>query len=123
MLTFGMARSVTFYRSDRGRCPVEEFLDSLPPKAAQKVTWVLRLVQELDQVPTQYLKKLTAAEEIWECRIVFGGNTYRFLGFFQDRNLVVLTHGFIKKTQKTPPQEVAEALRLKADYIRRHRHG
>ncbi len=115
-----MGRSVDFYRTEKGRCPVAEFLDSLPGKVAQKVTWVLRLVQELDPVPTQYLKKLTATDEIWECRTLFGGNTYRILCFFHGRNHLVLTHGFMKKTQKTPHQEIAEAQRLKADHIRRH---
>jgi phage-related protein len=116
----GVPRAVVFYRTVAGRCPVEEFLDSLPAKAAQKVTWVLRLVQELDPVPSQYLKKLVASGEIWECRAEFGGNTYRLLAFFHGRALIVLTHGFMKKTQKTPPGEIAEAQRLRADYQRRH---
>ncbi len=115
-----MGRSVAFYRTQKGRCPVNEFLDSLPGKAAQKVAWVLKLVQELDSVPRQYLRKLTAADEIWECRITFGGDTLRILGFYRGRSRLVLTHGFMKKTQKTPPQEIAEAQRLKADHIRRY---
>lgn len=118
-----MGRAVVFYKTEKGRCPVAEFLDSMPSKVAQKVTWVLKLVQELDSVPTQYLKKLSAADEIWECRMVFGGNTYRIMAFFHGRNRVVLTHGFMKKTQKTPPQEIDEAQRLKADYIRRYGHA
>ncbi len=115
-----MGRLVVFYRTEKGRCPVNEFLDSLPAKVAQKVVWVLKLVQELEPVPTQYMKKLTATEEIWECRAAFGGNTFRILGFFHGKNRLVLTHGFVKKTQKTPPQEIAEAQRLKADHIQRY---
>jgi hypothetical protein len=38
---------VQFYRTAAGACPVEEFLDSLNAKQAQKVLWVLRVVQEL----------------------------------------------------------------------------
>ena len=34
--------------------------------------------------------------------MVFGGNTYRILGFFHGSNSLVLTHGFMKKTPKTP---------------------
>jgi len=115
-----MGRSIVFYRTEKGRCPVDEFLDSLPAKVAQKVAWALKLVQELDPVPAQYMKKLTATDEIWECRTSFGGNTFRILGFFHGRDRLVLTHGFVKKTQKTPPQEIAEAQRLKADHIRRY---
>lgn len=38
---------------DSGSCPVEKFLDSLNPKQAKKVLWVLQLIEELDQVPAQ----------------------------------------------------------------------
>jgi hypothetical protein len=54
-------KNVTFYRTAAGRCAVEDFLDSLPPKEAQKVTWVLKLVEDLDIVPITYLKVLTHA--------------------------------------------------------------
>ncbi len=36
--------ALAFYRTEKGQCPVEEFLDSLPSKVAQKVTWVLKLI-------------------------------------------------------------------------------
>jgi hypothetical protein len=71
-----MHRTVIFYRTSSGRCPVEEFLNSLPSKVAQKVLWVVQLVRELDVVPGQYLEKLVDAEGIWECRIAQGGETY-----------------------------------------------
>jgi len=47
-------RTVKFYKTLEGACPVEEFIDSLPSKAAQKVTWVLMLLQDLDVVPASY---------------------------------------------------------------------
>jgi phage-related protein len=115
-----VGRSLVFYKTEKGQCPVAEFLDSLPAKVAQKVTWVLKLLQELDTVPSQYFKKLSATAEIWECRMVFSGNTYRILCFFRGGNQVVLTHGFMKKTQKTPREEITKAERLRADFIRRH---
>lgn len=49
-------REIIFYRTASGKCPVEEFLDSLPAKEAQKVTWVLRLIEELPRIPKQYFK-------------------------------------------------------------------
>ena len=114
---------LVFYRTDKGQCPVAEFLDSLPSRVAQKVTWVLRLIQELDIVPRQYFKKLGDTDEIWECRMVFGGNTYRILAFFHGSGSLVLTHGFMKKTPKTPAEEIRKAEQLKTDYIRRHRRA
>jgi phage-related protein len=114
-----MGRDVLFYKTERGGCPVEDFLDALPSKAAQKVLWVLKLVKELDIVPIGYFKKLTGTEGIWECRIVHQGNTYRVLGFYDQPNRVVLTHGFMKKTPKTPRTEIERATQLRADHLRR----
>ena len=51
-----MMRAIVFYRTARGTSPVEEFLNSLNSKQAQKVVWVLRLIEELPQIPTQYFK-------------------------------------------------------------------
>jgi hypothetical protein len=61
-------RSIRFYRTEAGRSPVEEFLESLNPSHRKKVAWVLRLVEELDIVPQQYLKKLVGSESLWEIR-------------------------------------------------------
>ncbi len=61
-------REIIFYRMESGRCPVEEFLDSLNSKQAKKVAWVLQLVEELEVIPVQYFKKLVASDDIWEVR-------------------------------------------------------
>lgn len=42
-------RQIKFYRKKSGKAPVEEFLDSLIPKHAKKVTWTLRLIEDMDQ--------------------------------------------------------------------------
>ena len=109
-------RTIQFYRTSSGKCPVEEFFDSLSSKAAQKVTWVLQLFEELETIPEKYLKKLT--NDIWECRIQFGGNIYRVLCFF-DSSVVLLTHGFQKKTRKTPRNEIEKAKSYRSDYLYR----
>jgi phage-related protein len=50
----------------------------------------------------------------------FGGNTYRILCFYHGGNRLILTHGFMKKTPKTPAEEIRRAEQFKADFIRRH---
>ncbi len=75
-------REIIFYHTDSDKCPIEEFLDSLSGKQAQKVLWVLHLIQELDIVPSQYFKKLVNTDKIWEVRVQVGNNTFRLLGFF-----------------------------------------
>ena len=114
-------RTVNFYRTESGKSPVEDFLDSLSGKQVQKVIWVLRLVEELDVVPRQYLKKLVNTDDIWEVRVQFGGNIFRLLGFFDGTTLMILTNGFAKKSQKTPRQEIELATRRKNEYLSRKR--
>jgi len=114
-------RTVDFYRLPNSNSPVEAFLDSLTGRQAQKVLWVLQLIEELDVVPRQYFKKLVDSEGIWEVRIQFGNDIFRLLGFFDSGALLILTNGFAKKTQKTPPQEVALAIRRKEEYLARRK--
>lgn len=114
-----IVRTIVFYRTASGVSPVKEFLDSLSGKQAQKVLWVLQLVEELPNVPKQYFKKLAGTEDIWEVRVQFGGGIVRLLGFFRDGNLIILTNGFIKKSQKTSLSEIALAERRKREYLSR----
>jgi hypothetical protein len=44
-------RTVDLYRLPNGNSPIKDFLDSLTGKQAQKVLWVLRLIEELDVIP------------------------------------------------------------------------
>ncbi len=112
-------REIHFYRTARGDCSVEEFLDALGPKQAQKVTWVLKLVKELPLVPKQYLKKLEGSDELGEVRVEFDGDAFRLLGFWDAGSLLILTNGFAKKTTKTPQREMALAAQRKRDYLNR----
>ncbi|MEI6971205.1 MAG: type II toxin-antitoxin system RelE/ParE family toxin [bacterium] len=117
-------KQIRFYTTSTGRCPVQERLDELPDKPVQKVAWVLRVVRDLERVPANYLKKLVSTDDIWEVRVDVGHNTFRLLGFFDGRELIVLTNFFQKKTQQTPPAEIRLAEERKADYVRRRQdHG
>jgi phage-related protein len=95
----------------------------LTSKQAQKVAWVLQLVEELDVVPVTYFKKLVNTDNIWEVRVQIGNDILRLLGFLDDGNLVVLTNGFQKKTQKTPKLEIDIAENRKRDYFQRKREA
>jgi len=112
-------REIFFYKTELGRCPVEEFLISLPAKERQKVAYVLKIVKEFDSVPVQYFKKLIDTDEIWEVRIGFSGNIYRLLCFFVEKDRLILTNGFRKKAQKTPKKEILLAEQRKRDYLNR----
>jgi len=111
-------RKVNFYKNSSGKSPVEEFLDSLSGKQVQKITWVLNIIEEQNIVPKQYFKKLVNTDDIWEVRIILSSNIFRLLSFFDGNNLVILTNGFVKKTQKTPQKEIKLAEQRKKDYLK-----
>ena len=113
-----MKRRIIFYRFEDGISPLEEFLDILTDKAAQKVIAVFKLIEDTDLVSTRFFKKLTGTN-IWECRIMWQSDIYRILGFFDKGDLVILTNGFNKKTRKTPAAEIKRAEKYMMDYKRR----
>ena len=82
MLTFCDARD-NFYKTNSGRCPVEEYLDTLSSKQVEKIFFVLDLVEKMSIVPRNYFKKLESTDDIWEVRVQLGNNIFRLLGFFR----------------------------------------
>ena len=116
-------RKVIYYKTESGESPVDNFLRSLSPKQFEKVVWVLAIVREMPQVSRQYFKKLVGTDDIWEVRIDSGSDTFRILGFLEKGNFVILTNGFAKKTEKTPPNEIRLAEQRKKDHESRGRNG
>ena len=112
-------REILFYRTLAGKSPIGDFLDALSSKQARKVAWVLNLVEELEIIPKQYFKKMTNTDDLWEVRVKAGSDIFRLLGFFDGAKIVILSHAFQKKTQKTPRQAIKLAEKRKADYFGR----
>jgi hypothetical protein len=112
-------RDIKFYRTPEGKCPIEEFFDSLSAKQMQKVAWTLRLIKELEHIPEQYLKKLAGTNDIWEIRVHALSVNIRLLSFFDEGNLIILTNGFVKKQSRVPGAEIKKAEKNKLDYLRR----
>ena len=81
----------------------------------------MQLIEDFDVIPRQYFKKLVDSEGTWEIRIQFGNDIFRLLGFFDGGTLLILTNGFAKKTQKTPLQEIALAVRREEEYLARRK--
>ena len=114
-------REILFYKTASGRCPAEDFLESLSSKQAQKVVWVLSLIEELPTIPDKYFKKLVSTDDLWEVRINYGGEIFRLLGFFDGSQLIVLNHAFQKKTRKTPRNAIQVAEKRKQEYFNRRK--
>ena len=112
------AIQVVYYRKENGEVPVISYLDTLDVKMAAKVVWTIQLFQEMGadlRLPySEYLK-----DGIYELRAKQGSNISRVMYFFIVGNKAVLTHGFTKKTQKTPSKEIKLAMKYREDYMRR----
>jgi hypothetical protein len=46
-------KTISFYHTTSGKCPVRKHLDTLTDVQAAKVAWVLKLIREIDQVPSK----------------------------------------------------------------------
>lgn len=97
----------------------ESFYNSLDEKVQSKILWTFRLVEDLDRIPEQYLKHLKNTSGLYEIRVQVGSNIFRIFCFFDMDNVVVVGHGFQKKSQKTPKQQIEKAERIKQEYYDR----
>ena len=110
-------REIIFYKRENGRVPVVEFLKELPPKLRAKVAELFDKVEKSDlyfNMPhSRYME-----DDIYEFRIQFASDIARVFYFFFHKDKIILTNGFVKKTQKTPPREIERAKEYKKDYER-----
>jgi len=109
---------VEYYESRNNESPVETFIDKLDTKTKAKILWTIDLLRlEGNNLREPYTKHLQNG--IFELRIKSPNNIIRILHFFQSGKKIILTNGFIKKTQKTPANEIEKAEKYKQDYIGR----
>ena len=100
---------VVYYISSSGSNPVKDFLDEVNPKQKVKILRLLFHIEEYGlQAVIPHIKKLFGTP-LWEIRVL-GKDSIRILFVTRIGNQVVLLHAFFKKTQKTPPREIAIAL-------------
>lgn len=113
-----MVFDVIFYESEKGDKPVEMFLDSLDDKMRAKLISLLVLLsEEGNELREPYSKHLQ--EGIFEIRCKLGNNITRVLYFFYYDKKIILTNGFVKKTQKTPKKQLTIAMDRRKSYIER----
>ncbi len=109
---------IEFYVSEAGDSPVEDFVRNLPPKMRAKVAAMIELLGEYgNALRKPYSSHLD--DGIFELRCKFGSDITRALYFFYVGKRIILTNGFVKKTQKTPPEEIDLAKKRRKDFIKR----
>lgn len=111
---------IIFYEKEDGTMPAQDFLDSLDDKMRAKMILTVDMLKNKgNRLREPYSKPLD--DGIMELRAVVGTNISRVLYFFVVGQKVILTNGFIKKTQKTPKKEITLAKKYRDDYIARER--
>ena len=113
-----MQFQVEFYETEDGRIPTQEFLDSPEPKMNAKMVGLMEILEEKGYLLREpYSAPLE--DGIFELRAVQGSNISRALFFFYIEGRIIITHGFIKKTQKTPRAQIELARKYRADFLKR----
>lgn len=116
-----MKYQIRFYDLPKSqKVPIEDFLEELRrdnSKLHIKTVRNLELLSDYgSDLGAPFIKYLE--DGIYELRSVFGSNATRIFYFFfsKEENVIVLTNGFLKKTQKTPIYELEKAKQYKSEY-------
>ena len=116
-----MSFCVEYYELENGTCTVEEFILKQDNKMQAKIFKNLELLEirgnELREPFSKHIE-----DGIFEIRNKVGNDITRIFYFFVIGQKIILTNGFVKKTQKTPSQEIKRAENEYNDYIRRKNH-
>ena len=104
-------RSLFFYKDY-----FKEFYSQQTAKVQNRILWTLKIIEDIDRIPEVYFKHLEDTDGFYEIRIQSGSNIFRIFCFFDKNNIVVVGHGFRKKTQKTPAKEIERAEQIKKEY-------
>ena len=104
-------RTAVFYKDY-----FEQFFVKQNNRVKKKIIWTIRLVEDVEVVPSIYLKSISGTNGIYEIRIQTGSDIFRIFCFFDKENIIVIGNGFQKKTQKTPKNEIIKAIQIKLNY-------
>ncbi len=107
------AREVITYKSY-----FEDFFKEQTPKVRDKIIKILDIIEQVERIPTTYLKYIEGTDGLFEIRVQLASNIFRIFCFFDNGKLVVLLSGFQKKTQKTPRKEIDRAVSIMKEYYK-----
>ncbi|MFI3174680.1 MAG: type II toxin-antitoxin system RelE/ParE family toxin [Bacillota bacterium] len=109
---------IVMYEKKNGEQPAKEFLSSLDIKMRTKMYRCINILRENgNELREPYTKSL--GNGIFELRAKQGSDISRVLYFFVVGKKIILTNGFVKKTQKTPDKEIDLAEKYRFDYLER----
>lgn len=109
-----------FFLETNGSSPVEEFLDSLDLKTRARFRWSMEQLQIRNIIAREPLVR-HLEDDLWELREESHTNIYRIIYFFFTGRRIIFLHGFTKKTQRTPRNELEIARRRQVEFLLRQK--
>ena len=106
------------YEKKNGEVPIRKFIYSVNPKMRAKILGLLIVLEEKGNLLREPYSKYLG-DGIFELRCNCGKDLTRILYFFYYEKKIILTNGFVKKTQKTPRKEIKIAKDRRKDFIER----
>jgi phage-related protein len=107
--------NIIFYECENGRIPVQEFINSLSRQQRAKAIHEIEILEQFGtELKMPHAKHIDG--KLWELRIKAGNDISRIFYFIHTGNHIILLHGFIKKTQKTPAAEISKAKTYLSNY-------
>ena len=99
----------------------EKFVDSIEKTARKKIFYAIRKTKM--RIYGDWFEKLKSSKDIFEFRVKDNNKFFRLFAFWDrtgdSETLIVCTHGLIKKTNKTPKQDIEKAVMIKEKYFKR----
>lgn len=95
----------------------KDFYVAQPDDVRHKINFVLRLIETQRIIPKKFFRIIESSDGIYEIRVEVESNIYRIFCCLDKGAVVVLFHGFQKKTQKTPLKEIKRAEAIKKEYF------
>ena len=96
----------------------KEFYVAQTKVVRDKINFVLQMVETQRMIPKKFFRIIEGSDGIYEIKVEIESNIYRVFCCMDEGAVVVLFHGFQKKTQKTPLKEIKKAEAIKKEYLK-----
>ena len=108
---------VEFYFTEKGGIPAKEIFDAAPLFVKVKLAALIKYIADNGRLfdKTKF-RIIDPAEKIYE----FKPANYRFFSFFYKEGKIIITNGYIKKSQKVSRQDLKQAISIRKDYLTRN---
>jgi phage-related protein len=116
----GMVWEIDYFETAKGRCPVQEFIDSLDTRSKARIARTLDLLEQFGiKLGMPYAKHVEG--DLWELRTRVGSSQYRIIYFLYSGGVFILLHAFTKKSGTIPQQDLRTARDRRAEFLARRR--